>query len=289
MITALALLIVPLLTKDRTFINVSAVLFGMFMGMIEMNEGINFLGLFGFPRMVLFGLLYLLFAYHIAYGENMLDLLKPNTQTVIHGFYTKSKVTKEKLKNLIGHDIVFLNDFEGNILYRVDVFDKKEADKVAKFISSKSFLNNFSSVSDVLIPVTNSRFFGSFFTFLYTCSRMYFYVVNTFFVEPIKKSIQIIFNVWNTFFVFIAESIKTAWGIIIYPLKSFNDTVESFSNWGSKNFLNYMVLWVTNYTMYFFFQIQEMINDFTGKLGDFFAGILHLDIIPFDRKNYIFA
>lgn len=288
MITALALLIVPLLTKDRTFINVSAVLFGMLLGMIEMNEGINFLGLFGFPRMVLFGLLYLLFAYHIAYGENMLDLLKPNTQTVIHGFYTKSKVTKEKLKNLIGHDIVFLNDFEGNILYRVDVFDKKEADKVAKFISSNSFLNNFSSVSDVLIPVTNSRFFGSFFTLLYTCSRMYFYVVNTFFVEPFKKIIQSIFNVWNAFFLFIARSIETAWEIVIYPLKSFNDTVESFSNWGSKNFLNYMVLWITNYTMYFFFQIQEMINDFTGKI-DILKDALKLNIIPFDRKKYIFA
>src|SRR6056300_989856 len=248
MITALALLIVPLLTKDRTFINVSAVIFGMLLGMIEMNEGINFLGLIGFSRMILFGLLYLMFAYHIAYGENMLDLLKPNTQTVIHGFNTTSKVTKEKLKKLIGHDIVFLNDFEGNILYRVDVFDKNEANKVAKFISSKSFLNNFNEVSDVLNPVINSRIF-----------------------------------------VFIARSIETAWEIIVSPLKRFNDTIEAFSNWGSKNFSEYMMLWITNYTMYFFFQIQEMLNDFTGKFG-VLKDALKLNIIPLNRsENYIFA
>jgi len=289
MITALALLIVPLLTKNRTVINISAVIFGMLLGMIEMNEGINFLGLIGFPRMILFGLLYLLFAYHIAYGENLLDLLKPNTQTVIHGFNTTSKVTKENLKKLIGHDIVFLNDFEGNILYRVDVFDKKEANKVAKFISSKTFLNNFNEVSDVLNPVINSRFFGSLFTFLYTCSRMYFYVVNTFFVEPIRKSIQIIFNVLKGIFVFIARSIETAWEIIISPLKRTNDIIEAFSNWGSKNFSEYMMLWITNSTMYYFFQIQEMLNDFTGKFG-VLKDALKLNIIPLNRsENYIFA
>jgi len=287
MIFALLLLLIPLLTKSKAIIAVSAVIFGVLLGLINMKEGIDYLGLVGIPRSIVFMFVYILFSYFIAFSENILGLIKINLHTIIHGFQTKSTVTKEQIKELVGHDVVFLNIFEESVLYRIDVASHEEAEKIAKYVSSNSYLQNFQVTESTMTPIVITRLLGSIITFLYTCVTSIFYILKTYFMQPYKRVIDSVFSVLSSLFVFIYKIIKAAWELLIYPLKAFNDKVDDFSRWGGTKFVDYLIVFITFRVQWVYFQIQEMINDFTSKIP--LLKSLKLDIIKLDRsKNYIF-